>query len=153
MDLGSLFLILALLVLVVLFISRPLLTHRAVVVSEREKELSVLLAERERILDALSELDFDHSMGKIPEEIYPAQRNRLLQRGAEVLRQLDALQPGEGQAPVLQADTTAPDDELEALIRARKQARGGVTAKYCPQCGSPVQAGDRFCASCGADLT
>lgn len=84
MDIGSILLILGLLLLVTLFIARPLMEKRSVVVSQEEHELSALLAERDRLLNALQELDFDYAMGKIPEEEYPAQRSVLLQRGAEV---------------------------------------------------------------------
>ena len=43
------------------------------------------------MLTALSELDFDYTLGKIPEEDYPVQRTVLLQKGAGLLRQLDDL--------------------------------------------------------------
>ena len=89
MDLGSIFLLLALLILTALYIGRPLYERSATVVRPVEHEHSALLSERDRILDALSELDFDHDLGKIPEGDYPLQRRQLVQRGAEVLRQLD----------------------------------------------------------------
>src|SRR3989337_3677596 len=95
MDIGSIFLILALLVLVGLFIGRPLFERKAISVSEEEHELSSLLAERDRLLNALQELDFDYSLGKIPEDDYPAQRALLVQKGADILRQLDTYQPDE----------------------------------------------------------
>lgn len=112
MDIGSILLILGLLLLVALFIARPLMEKRSVVVSQEEHELSALLAERDRLLNALQELDFDYAMGKIPEEEYPAQRSVLLQRGAEVLRKLDELQ---GTSAEQDADL-----RLEAAIAARR---------------------------------
>ena len=112
MDIGSIFLILGLLVLVVLFISRPLFEKQSVAVSQTEHDLSALLAERDRILSALQELDFDYSLKKIPEDEYPAQRTRLVQKGADVLRAIDELQE----------EQSAEDAEgrLEAAIAARK---------------------------------
>ncbi|MFH1633324.1 MAG: hypothetical protein ABIG63_04830, partial [Chloroflexota bacterium] len=89
MDLGSIFLLLSLLILTALYIGRPLYERSATAVRPVEHELSALLAERDRVLNALSELDFDHALGKIPEDDYPLQRKKLIQRGAEVLRQLD----------------------------------------------------------------
>lgn len=115
MDLGSIFLILALLILVGLFIGRPLFEEKKVVVEERESEdhnRSMLMAERDRILNALQELDFDHALGKIPEEDYPQQRSVLLQRGANVLRELDAL--------TAENDEVTAEDRLEAAIAARR---------------------------------
>ncbi|MEA3351438.1 MAG: hypothetical protein U9Q82_12510, partial [Chloroflexota bacterium] len=67
MSLSSIFIILAILILTALFISRPLFEPSSTVVTQVEHELSALLAERDRIVNALSELDFDHDLGKIPE--------------------------------------------------------------------------------------
>jgi hypothetical protein len=116
MDIGSIFLILGLLILVGLFISRPLIERTATSVTQEEHELSALLAERDRLLNALQELDFDYTLGKIPEEDYPAQRAVLLQRGADVLRKLDAFQ---AEAPVVDAES-----RLEAAIAARRADAG-----------------------------
>jgi rubrerythrin len=128
MDIGSIFLILALLVLVILYISRPFFEREAQPVAEEvnqaEHERSSLLAERDRLLNALQELDFDHALGKIPAEDYPEQRQRLLHNGADVLRRLDALQP--------QADAEDAEMRLEAAIAERRadarQAEAGVQA-------------------------
>jgi hypothetical protein len=124
MDIGSLLLILALLILVGLFVSRPLFDQkeyapgRAMADSSdpADHERSSLLAERDRLLNALQELDFDHALGKIPEEDYPAQRARLVQQGAAVLRRLDEIQVGSSQD-----DTEA---RLEAAIAARRADAG-----------------------------
>ena len=126
MDLGSFFLILTLVVLVVLFISRPFfedharssqgnLSHRDTLFPSEEQELSVLLAERERLLNAIGELDFDHSLGKIPEEDYPTQRAILVQQGADILRRLDAYQ--------LEPVDKEAEAHLEAAIHARRVSR------------------------------
>jgi hypothetical protein len=92
MDIGSLFLILALLILVGLFVSRPFFEPKATAVTKQEHDLSALLAEKDRTLTALQELEFDFVLGKIPEENYPAQRAFLVQKGIEVLQRLDGLQ-------------------------------------------------------------
>jgi len=111
MDIGSIFLILALLILVVLFISRPFFEQPTVKSDEmtvqEEHDYSSLLAERDRILNALQELDFDHVLGKIPDEDYPSQRAFLLQRGTDVLKKLDEIRsPG----------VIGNGDELDARI-------------------------------------
>ncbi len=64
-DLGTIFLFLALLVPVVLYVARPLMERSSVSVSEEEQTLSALMAEQDRLLDAIQELDLDHTMGKI----------------------------------------------------------------------------------------
>jgi hypothetical protein len=178
MDIGSIFLILGLLVIVVLFITRPFFEGKAKVVSREEHEYSALLAERDRILNAIQELDFDYSLGKIPEADYPAQRATLLQRGADTLRQLDAMGPVTSlddkdarveaviaaqrvEAENLQAVPNSgrvkpvvgtPDDDLEVLIANRRRKRSEKAAGFCHQCGRPVQKSDRFCPGCGVTL-
>ncbi len=186
MDLGSIFLVLALLTLVGLFISRPFFEQKEVVqggeMDSLDHQRSALLAERDRILNALQELDFDHALGKIPEEDYPNQRARLLQGGADVLRQLDALQE-EGAGDDVEARLEAAiaarradaksgaavhelgpetpgglpqapglDDELEVMLANRRRARQEKAAGFCPQCGRATQKSDLFCPKCGASL-
>ncbi len=117
MDLGSLLLILALLVLVGLFVARPLLEkHSAALAAQQpesalEHERSSLLAEHDRLLNALQELDFDFTLGKIPQEDYPVQRQALLHQGADVLRRLDEMQ------------STAPVEDAEARLESAIAAR------------------------------
>ncbi len=182
MEIGSIFLILALLLLVGLFVSRPFFDNkqeRLISASDpADHERSTLLAERDRVLTALWELDFDYTLGKIPEEDYPPQRTALLHKGANLLRQLDALQPDEdggdaearleatiaarrmttgatvanGRAGSMAAPAAlgAQDDEFEVLLANRRRMRQEKAAGFCPQCGQPVQTSDRFCPKCGA---
>lgn len=180
MDLGSVFVILSLLLLVGLFIARPFLEARpskAKAPTTNQQQVSALLAERDQVLNALQELDFDAALGKIPQEDYPAQRAALLQHGAEVLQQLDALRGG-SQSPQgaenrieeavskMRADApgnpqAAPDnpqaapgkrpaeDELEILLAGRRRERQGKAGGFCPRCGGAIQKNDRFCPKCG----
>jgi hypothetical protein len=169
MDIGSIFLILGLLLLVTLFISQPLMKRNATLVSEVEHEYSTLLAERDRIINTLQELDFDHTLGKIPEEVYPSQRALLLQQGAVVLREIDEYHGESNQENIqirieaaidsLRADAKEPqdtrleDDELESLIALRRRSRKGRSGGFCPQCGNAIQLSDKFCPKCGASLS
>ncbi|MBE3119474.1 MAG: zinc-ribbon domain-containing protein [Candidatus Atribacteria bacterium] len=159
MEPAAIFLLLIVLAFIVLFVTRPFFERRRVRAAENSHELSFLLAERERLLTGLQELDFDQTLGKIPAEDYPAQRAELLQKGAEVLRQLDTLTPGvarqtggkvprPGSAP----KPTAPlsDDDLEDLLAKRRNGRKDKTAGFCPKCGKPVLQSDVFCPSCGS---
>ena len=164
MDIGSIFLILALLILVSAFITQPLRAHHSIAVSEEEHTLDHLLAERDRLLTALAELDFDNDLGKIPQEIYPLQRGSLLERATEVLRQLDETGVAAGdmdahlEAKISErkAKVAAGGDPLEAMIAARRQSQkpaAGTKAKFCPNCGEKTQSGDRFCTNCGTALS
>jgi hypothetical protein len=174
MDIGSIFLILGLLILVAIFVGRPLLENKTTAVTQEEHEFSALLAERDRVINALQELDFDFALGKIPEADYPLQRAVLLRQGADILRKLDALQPAQATESDLEARIEAAiaarkaeaarpqpapnggkvalataDDDLEALIASRRRERHEKAAGFCSQCGQPLQKSDRFCPKCG----
>ena len=162
----SIFLALAITVFVALYLYAPLLQRRARRVTAEEHELSALLAERERTLSALQELDFDYRLGKVPEEDYPTQRANLLQKGAAILKRLDELtletSRADKDADVERAVTsqrrkksasTLTDDDIESLVLKRRKKRITKTAGYCPKCGRAVQASDKFCPSCGKVLS
>lgn len=129
---GSLFLIIALAVVVALYIGRPFLFKTnpesapgaSAVEHAREHEISALMAERDRVLNSLQELDFDYSLGKIPAEEYPLQREALRQSGAAVLRKLDELTVS---VEARQAGMeSSAEDRIEAAVAARRAdaARG-----------------------------
>jgi hypothetical protein len=152
--------LLVVLVLTVLFVSRPFFGRQRVR-SESNPELSSLLAERERLLTALQELDFDQSLGKIPAGDYPIQREALLKQGAEVLRKLDALPlaaagktgtkgPQAESAP--RSAARLSDDDLEDLVSKRRTTKKDKTAGFCAKCGKPVFKSDAFCPACGTKL-
>jgi ribosomal protein S27AE len=172
---ASVLMILAVLVLVALFVLRPFLSAKPVVNKVEsdpfEHKRSALLAERDRLLTALQELEFDQVLGKIPTEDYPAQRAELLKSGSEIYRKLDEMD---------QSDPAASaEDRLEAAVAARRadatgqrqpvQGAGRVvqptssaypapadelekSAGFCPGCGNPVQKSDKFCPRCGKTL-
>jgi len=175
MDLGSIMLILALALGVGIYISLPLTRHSATekliantkTTDDVDHKRSALLAERDRVLTALQELDFDQALGKIPAEDYPEQRSELLASGASVLRQLDEIEPAgsngasaEDRIEVAVAQRRGEirraasngNDDLEMAIAARRRERSEKTAGFCPKCGKPVQNSDIFCAHCGATL-
>jgi rubrerythrin len=90
MELGSIFLLLAVIVLVGLYLYAPFM-GRGRHATEESYEVSALLAERDRVINSLQELDFDNNLGKIPAEEYAPQRALLLQKGADILRKLDEI--------------------------------------------------------------
>lgn len=162
----SIFLALGIAVFVALYLYAPFLERRARRVSAEEHELSTLLAERERAVNALQELDFDHKLGKVPEEDYPTQRLNLLQKGAEILKRIDELAPPNPRSSedvdieraiasrrTQAAASSLTDDELESLILKRRKGRITKTAGFCPNCGKAVMVSDKFCPSCGKVLT
>jgi NADH pyrophosphatase NudC (nudix superfamily) len=169
MEITAILVSLALLILVAVYLYAPFVQRRARRVTEEEHELSALLAERDRVINSLQELDFDYKLGKIPEEDYPAQRATLLQTGADILRKIDTLAPEPASAQDVdariekaiaarRADASVvkpevSDDDLEVMIAARRRGNKGKSSGFCPKCGKPVMVSDRFCPSCGKSLT
>ena len=168
MDLGALLLVLAVLVAVGFSLAAPLMRGARPTALDEAPEVSALLAERDRVITALQELDFDFKVGKVPEQAYPEQRASLIQRGVEILRQIDELAPessatgGDAGARIEQAaaagDGTSgahdplADDKIESMLAARRAARHSKSAGFCPRCGKPVLTSDSFCPNCGKSL-
>lgn len=183
MDTGSLLLGLALLIVVTVFVLRPLVEKRGAKTpraraqsnAEEGETREALLRQRDAIYAAIRELDFDFRLGKVSEEDYRPQRERLALQGVAILKQLDALSPDgdaelEGEieaeiarrrrkrtgppaqkAPAHQAGLS--DAEIEAQIRARRRTSTASPATFtCPRCGIATAPEDRFCRKCGAAL-
>jgi len=167
-QLSSIFLILAVIVLVGLYLYAPLAARARQISTGESHEVSSLKAERDRVINSLQELDFDHNLGKIPAEDYPEQRAALLQKGADILRKLDELTPPsssginaesriENAAAATRADSSAGqpdlnDEDIESIIMARRKQHKSKSAGFCPKCGKPVLVSDQFCPACGKSL-
>ena len=169
MELTAIFFSLAVLILVGIYLYAPFMERRARSITEEEHELSTLLAERDRVINSLQELDFDFKLGKIPEDDYPVQRTSLLQKGADILRKIDTLAPqatsaqdtetrleraiAARRADAAVARVEVTDDDVELMILSRRKNRKNRSAGFCPKCGKPVMVTDRFCPSCGKSLS
>jgi hypothetical protein len=172
MQTSSIFFLLSISVLVGMYLYAPFMGRARRFRAGESLQISALKAERDRIVNALQELDFDHNLGKIPTEDYPTQRAALLQKGADILRQLDELAPAvraaaagnveariEKAAAAARADSSAPkiqpvnDDDIEAMIAARRKGHKSKSAGFCPKCGKAILVTDKFCPSCGKSLS
>ncbi|MBK8782806.1 MAG: zinc-ribbon domain-containing protein [Anaerolineales bacterium] len=165
MELGSLFLVLAVIVVVGIYLYAPFTSRARRARTSETHEVSSLKAERDRVVNSLQELDFDFKLGKIPEEDYPEQRTALLQKGSTFfassmnLRLSQLLQTTWKHASKKllplnarissEAESQVNDDDLEAMIAARRKEHKSKSAGFCPKCGKPVLVTDKFCPSCG----
>lgn len=159
MTAGSILLATALLLLVGLYILRPLLIpyyHRSTHMSERE----LLEHEKAGLLAHIRAVDFDFETGKIPAEEYERDRGRLLQEAAVVLRRLDHLPADQ--------DVDAQIEAAIGRLRKRPAAAAAVVAaavaemapaavaepadRFCPQCGAAAAPDHLFCPKCGNQL-
>lgn len=175
MDIGAIFFTLAVITLVGMFVGQPFIQRRGRRASQEDHEVSALMADYDRAVNTLQELDFDNSLGKVPAEDYHRQRAELLVKGADLLRKLDAHAPApspngkkvvnevrdaesriEAAVASRRADSSLArtvavldDEELEAMIASRRKIRKEKSAGFCPKCGKPILVSDRFCPSCG----
>lgn len=148
MDLGSLLVILALGIMAAAFIAQPLIGRRGLGVMEEERHLSELLAERDRVLTTLQDLDMDFTMGKILREDYQTQRGKLVRYGAEVLKAIDELRGSVGEViPEMDLEV-----EIESAVARLRRGEDQASGDTCSSCGREIIAGDRFCVHCGASL-
>ena len=171
MTIGSIFLGLALLILVGLFVTRPLLKRQP----RRRSNTSAyedLLAQKEAVLTQILNLDFDYDTGKVPVSEYKKLRADYVGEATAILKQLDALETGEeivdSVSKKTEGETTKSQAaEIEAAIALLRQSpakstpspsssppdlktySGNGKAVYCTQCGQPADSNDKFCASCG----
>jgi zinc-ribbon domain len=166
MDLATVLVLAAMLILTAAFIARPLAAGEGRAVGESERRLSALAAQQDQILAFLSELDADFAMGKILPEDHQQQRSEWLTRGAGVLKEIDQLRA----VPERSALETHLEEEvarlraglggetasdLEARLErevARRRGRLDATSAFCGHCGNALVEGDRFCPRCGTPV-
>jgi hypothetical protein len=169
MQTAAILLTLGVIILVGLYLYAPFLERQSRRITEEEHELSSLMAERDRAIDSLQELDFDFALGKIPEGEYPAQRTELLQKGADILRKIDSHTPkadpaqdaesrlekaiAARRAKTSSKESETTDDDIESMIIERRKSHKEKSAGFCPNCGKPIMASDRFCPSCGNSIS
>ena len=174
MTIGSIFLGLALLILVGLFVTRPLIKRQP----RRRSNTSAhkaLLAQKEAVLTQMLNLDFDYDTGKVPVPEYKKLRADYMSEATAILKQLDALETGKEMVDSVSVKTEGETTksqaaEIEAAIALLRQSpaksapspsssppdsktysRNGK-AIYCTQCGQPADSNDTFCAFCGYKL-
>lgn len=152
MTAGSILLATALLLVVGLYVFRPILTpSRTLQATQRD----TLVAQKEALLDQIRALEFDHETGKVLDDDFQARRTDLVTQAADTLRQIDTL-----------PESNSVDEQIEAAIA---RLRNNVTqsppttlkqatltpkaeTRFCTQCGKSAQSTDKFCANCGSEL-
>jgi NADH pyrophosphatase NudC (nudix superfamily) len=178
MTTGSILLGLALVVIVGLYVARPLLAPK---VDSRPKKsiYNDLLANKEFYLIQIKSLELDYSTGKIPEEEYQQQRAALVAEAAATLKRIDEIEAAATQTDPQPEANLAPispemdvDADIEAAVSRLRHSHHapappglerGLAApvalsaersepKFCPQCGQATDLGDKFCVNCGTKI-
>ena len=103
---------LVLLAVVAYYVSRPLVRPRR---SPDVTAIATLEMQRDSLYSQIRELDMDHATGKTNDDDYQRVRAELVAQAAGVLKRIDgvAAQP---------LPAAAPDDDIEALITARRKS-------------------------------
>jgi rubrerythrin len=144
MVLTSIFIILAVGVLVIAVVIQPLYGVSTGAFNEvsRISEES-LSAANQKHLDWLHDLEIEHAAGKIEQQDFIQQR-AVLQQEVENLH---------SKIQLLQEDPAAKGDrEIESMITNRRMERVERSAGFCVKCGTPLQRSDLFCPNCGLKL-
>ena len=159
MDIGSILVILAIVIITIAFIARPIIENRGFAVTDSDRRTSALQAQRDQILTILQELDMDHAIGKIEQDDYIEQRSVLVARGAAVLKELDQLvgvvveTDGQEQSQDLGSRKDDASRELAAQIENAvsnlREQDSDSEDNFCSHCGKALVSGARFCAHCG----
>ena len=142
MIIGSVMLGLALLIVVVLFLARPLLIVQPAS-SSSETWRRQLEQQKESLLTQIRGLDFDHDTGKIPTDVYELQRAQLMSQAAAVLQSLDEMDAGSEEQLRQQIEAAVAQRRHQAIPASNGQG------SYCSNCGLHLDLGDKFCARCG----
>jgi hypothetical protein len=121
------------------------------------QQASIWLAEKERLLTMIQELEFDHETGKIPDDLFKEQRIELVRSAADILKKLDQMgysdpKPDQTGSKGASAPGTKEYDDLDELIARRKLEKNGKATGFCPKCGNALQSKDHFCPKCGMTI-
>ena len=120
----------------------PVVEAGAVVTGKRRKELE---REKQALLKALKELDFDHQMGKVSDKDFADISATYRARAIRVMRQLD--DAGRDYEAMIAKDVAA-----RAGKPATTAAAAPVEADNCSTSGTRNDADAEFCKKCGGKL-
>jgi hypothetical protein len=146
------FLIVALIfILTGLFILRPFLVKSETKGRSSSSLYDSLIAERERLLSAIEELELELDLKKISEKEYSRNRDLLLVEAAEVLKKIDKYQK-KHKIKDVDISTQTEEDDLERLIAERRKQLKTQRFRTCSNCEKEVGENDQFCSHCGEEL-
>ena len=151
MEIGAIFVVIAILIFVIGFVIKPLLSEDKKYEEKPIDNFSALMAEQDRLVTAIHELESDNDLGKIPDEVFAEQKEDLTLRAISVMKELDEIKGEE--KPIKKKKKKSKQtsvDDIEKMIEARKASISkNKDTKVCEECGEKIQKGDKFCASCG----
>lgn len=151
MEFGSVLIVIFIFLLSGLYILRPFLVSTDTGGRAGSTLRDSLVAERERLLLAIEELDLEFELNKISPDENTRNRENLLIEAAAVIKELDNL-PKSKAATKKKAAPVRDDENLEKMIADRRKQLKGEKSLKCPHCGEAVEKGGQFCSNCGGAL-
>ena len=97
---------------------------------------------KQRVYGNIADLEFDYAMGRLSESDFSEIRLSFMSEAGKVIEKIESQR------------------SAEIIERIESELKGGTKKKkssqkkpaYCPACGEPVKANDKFCAACGEGL-
>ncbi|HEX8954477.1 MAG TPA: zinc ribbon domain-containing protein [Polyangia bacterium] len=124
----------------------PVVDAGAVVTGKRRKELE---REKQALLKALKELDFDHQMGKVSDKDFADISSTYRARAIRVMRQLD--DAGRDYETMI-AKEVAERAGRPAATAAANSAAATPDPARCAKCSTKNDSDAEFCKKCGGKL-
>lgn len=103
-----------------------------------------LISKRDAAYQAIKDLDFEYELGNLSESDHTILRQRYRSDAAAALQKLDAADEGARSGHTPSATSAASSGEP---TMGSSQA-----AVICASCGTQSEAGDNYCAGCGAEV-
>lgn len=152
MEFSSLLIVIFIFVLSGMFIMRPFMVNEKTPRKSGSGRTDSLIAEKERLLLAIEDLDLEFELDKISNQEHNRNRDILLAEAADVIKQLDKIQKTGSSKKKKTSSSGKADDGLEKMINERRQQLKNERSLMCASCGQSVDKGSRFCSHCGEAL-
>ena len=160
MELGTLFVQLSILIIIVMIVLRhffnaPYHSHRTLESTYStisvQKKILILLTQQEQLRERKAEIDTDYAQGKIPSRFFQYAKEILRKDEEEVLyliQQIKAKAALDAEKPPFHMDKEE-SEQLETMISEHRKMNREKVIGFCSKCGKPVQKSDVYCARCG----
>ncbi len=130
-----------------LYILEPFMRRGAVGFNDDYEETALhhLLSRKDSIYMAMKDLEFDFQTGKLSDDDYESLRQKFVLQAGEVLEEIDDMRPGKKGGAKAGAKKKAATATVVKADEADEQT--------CDECGFAYSEDNKFCQSCGAELT
>jgi hypothetical protein len=158
------------------YVVRPLLAPGPAPIVLEDDRLTDLLSRKDSALAAIKELEFDYQVGKMSEEDFQRMDQRLRRQAIGLIQQIEKLAPESAtlderleaeiarlrrtqeraavQPAPLQPSPAQPEVTSTPAAATVPPVNGDAprAARFCTNCGHPLEPAHKFCAYCGAPV-